>query len=125
MPKSHFQFAILMQAQLTTFRDENHEEHQISRPEVIETPAEATLYLINDIDKIGLEKTKNDLLATLGSIPQLLDDIYSNNNYVTSSKLDAFINHLDSLEGNEMSNNEVNFLKTSVQRIKTTIGLFN
>jgi len=113
-----------MQVQVSTIRDGNHEDQQISSL-VIETPAEATLYLINDIDKIRLENTKNDLLATLGSIPQLLDDIYSNNSNVTCGKLDAFINHLALLEGNELSNNEVNFLKTSVKRIKTTIGLFN
>lgn len=113
-----------MQVQVTTIRDGNNEDHQISRL-IIETPAEATLYLINDIDKIRLENTKTDLLATLGSIPQLLDDIYSNNSYATHGKLDAFIDHLALLEGNELSNNEVNFLKTSVQRIKTAIGLFN
>jgi len=124
MPKSHFLLVILMQVQVSTIRDGNHEDQQISSL-VIETPAEATLYLINDIDKIRLENTKNDLLATLGSIPQLLDDIYSNNSNVTCGKLDAFINHLALLEGNELSNNEVNFLKTSVKRIKTTIGLFN
>lgn len=114
-----------MEAQFATILDDNHEDQPIFSSVVIETPADATLYLISDIDKIRLENTKNDLLASLGSIPQLLDDIYSNNSYATCGKLDAFINQLGILEGSQLSNNEVNFLKTSVERIKTTLGLFN
>jgi len=62
------------------------------------------------------------LLAPLGSIANLLNDMNTNNDAGTCGKLDAFINNVNSLEGTNPTTDEVNSLRDLANRIKTSIG---
>lgn len=86
--------------------------------------AEQLVQAIKDaIMLIGLPKgMETSLLAPLGTIPDLLNDMNTNNDVAACGKLDAFINNVNSMEGKQLDGTEADTLRNIATDIKSFIG---
>jgi len=79
--------------------------------------------LADQINTIGLPKgIENSLAAPLGNIPDLINDVNTNNDTAACNKLDAFINEVNAKEGPQLTTVEADTLRSLANDIKAGIG---
>ena len=87
------------------------------------TPEQAIQNLIDETTKIQLPKgLENSLLVKLGDIPELINDINTNNDVAACGKLDAFVNQVNALEDKKLTLDEAALLRGLVEDIKAALG---
>ena len=100
------------------------EETTIPPGETALPSAEQAIQNLIDVTTIielpkGLE---NSLLVKLGDIPELINDINTNNDVAACGKLGAYVNEVDALEDKKLTIEEAALLRGLAEDIKSAIG---
>ena len=79
--------------------------------------------LIDETTLIELPKgLENSMLVKLGDIPEIINDINTNNDVAACGKIGAYVNQVNALEDNKLTPEETALLRGLAEDIKAAIG---
>jgi len=96
---------------------------QVTRTVEVQSPAQATENLIDDITSLGLpEEVENSLTAPLQNVGDKLTDNNPKNDSAACGKLEGFINQVNAQEGKKLTLAEADELRQAAQALKNSLG---
>lgn len=96
---------------------------QVTRTVEVQSPAQATENLIDDITSLGLpEGVESSLTAPLQNVGDKLTDNNPNNDSAACGKLEGFINQVNAQEGKKLTSPEADELRQAAQAVKNSLG---